>query len=359
VLRKRYYPIYPVLLSVLLLSGCAAGPDFRRPKAPDIASYTTGTPFPAGTEAAPVAGGGPQKLETGRDIPAQWWIVFRSPELDGLIRQALANSPTLAAAQAALRRSREDLNARSGAALYPAVDAGLTASRRQITGAGFGQPNTSFSPFTLYNASVGVSYSLDLFGGTRRELEALRSQVDLRQYLLAGADLALTANIVTAAVKDASLRATIRAASEIADGQARQLEIVERQFQAGAVAKTDVLAQRTQLAQTRALLPPLEKELAQNRHLLAVLSGRFRAARRPSAQPAVLPGPAAARHPGRRVRAARGERGDRRGDGEPVSPDHPERQLRVRGGQDRRPVHGRERGLEPRRGSLPAIVPRR
>jgi len=103
----------------------------------------------------------------------------------------------------------------------------------------------------------------------------LRSQVDLQRYLLTGADIALTANVVTAAVKDASLRATIRATREIAEAEEQQLDIVEKQFKVGAVAITDVLAQRTQLAQTRALIPPLERGAAQNRHLLAVLAGKL------------------------------------------------------------------------------------
>ncbi len=266
--------VYYTIAVAALAGGCSVGPDFHPPGPPAVQGYLE-TALSAETGSAPVAGGAAQRLVPGQEIPAEWWTLFRSPELDGVIRQALAGSPTLAAAQAALAQARENLNATAGTALYPAFDANASASRQQISGAGFGQPNASFNPFTIYNASVNVSYALDLFGGARRELEALRSQVDLQFFLLEGARLTLTANVVTSAVRDASLRARIRATREIADAQAKQLDVVDRQFKAGAAALTDVLAQKTQLAQTLALLPPLEKEAAQNRHLLAALTGRF------------------------------------------------------------------------------------
>jgi NodT family efflux transporter outer membrane factor (OMF) lipoprotein len=210
-------------------------------------------------------------------------MLFHSPKLDEVIKQALADSPTLAAAQAALRQSQEDLKARTGTVFYPQIDAGASASRQKISGAAFGQPDKQFSPFTLYNASVNVSYSLDLFGGARRELEVLSAQVDYQRFRLEAAHLSLAANIVTTAVREASLRAQIQATREIAAAQEQQLVVVERQFQAGAVSKTAVLLQRSQLAQTLAALAPLEKTLSQNRHQLAVLAGR------PPAEAASLP----------------------------------------------------------------------
>jgi NodT family efflux transporter outer membrane factor (OMF) lipoprotein len=167
------------------------------------------------------------------------------------------------------------LNALVGSVLYPKVDASASVTREKISGAAFGQPNARFSPFTLYNASVNVSYALDFFGGARRELEALESQVDVQRFLLEGAYLTITSNIVTTAVKEASLRAQIQSLQEIMAAQQKQFDLVELQFKLGGAARTDVLAQRTQLAQTRATLPPLEKELAQTRYLLAAFAGRL------------------------------------------------------------------------------------
>jgi len=257
------------------LAGCAAvGPNFQQPDPPRAGLYTE-TPLPQATASAPGIGGASQRLVSGADIPEQWWTLFRSDALDRLIRQALADSPNLAAAQATLRQAKENLAAETGARLYPAVDAKASATREKTTGAAFGQPAAGANIFNLYNASVNVSYALDVFGGARRELEALQSLVDYQGFQLEGAYLALSSNIVTAAVREASLRAQIRATQDIISAEQSQLDVVERQFQLGAISRSDVLAQRTQLAQTQASLPPLERDLAKTRHQLAVLAGRF------------------------------------------------------------------------------------
>jgi NodT family efflux transporter outer membrane factor (OMF) lipoprotein len=257
-----------------ILAGCAVGPDFHQPLAPSAKGYTEGSP-PKETVTAQSGDGAAQKFVSGLDIPGQWWTIFRSEPLDRLIRQALADSPSLAAAQATLREAQENLGSRTGAVRYPAVDANLSAVRQQVPGATFGQPNAGNSIFNLFHASVNVSYTLDFFGGGRRELEGLKAQVDYQRFQLEGAYLALTANIVSTAVQEASLREQIRATREILAAQQQQLDLIERRFQLGGATRPDVLAQKAQLAQTLTTLPPLEKELARTRHLLAVLAGKF------------------------------------------------------------------------------------
>jgi NodT family efflux transporter outer membrane factor (OMF) lipoprotein len=269
----RHLTLLHAALVAAALAGCAVGPDYRRPAPPEVASYT-GKELPAETDTAPGVGGGTQRFVPGGEIPAQWWELFRSEALDRWIREALANSPTLDAAEATLRRARETLRARSGE-LLPRVDGNVSASRQKLSGASLGQPDARINPFTLYNASVDVSYTLDLFGKVRRELEALQAQVDYQRFQLEGAYLTLASNIVTAALLEASLRAELKATRYIAATEEEQLAIIEKKFELGGIARTDVLAQRASLAQTRAVLPPLEKRIAQNRHLLAVLAGRF------------------------------------------------------------------------------------
>jgi NodT family efflux transporter outer membrane factor (OMF) lipoprotein len=263
-----------MIASLLPLSfaGCVVGPDFKVPEAPCVNSYTGEEP-PSETASAPGPGGTVQRLLSGREIPAEWWTLFRSKELDLLIRRGLARSPTLQAAEAVLREAQENLSARTGTALFPTVDADAGIERQKISGAAFGEPGRSFSPFTLLNASVSVSYALDLFGGARRELESLLSEVDVQRFSLEGARLSLASNIVTAAISEASVRAQVQALREIVSLQEKELEIVERQLKLGAASGTDVLALRAQLAQTRAALPGLERDLNQVRYQLSVLSG--------------------------------------------------------------------------------------
>jgi NodT family efflux transporter outer membrane factor (OMF) lipoprotein len=248
------------------------GPDYRTPPAPAVDTYTA-TPLPAQTASAPGASGLPQYFATGQDVPSAWWTLFHCEPLDALIREALADSPNVAAAQAALRQARENFQAQSGATTLPAVDAQASATREKINGIAFGNPGFT-EEFNLYNASVNVSYKLDVFGGSRRELEALHAQIDYQQFELQAAYLALSANIVTAAVREASLRAQIEATERIAEDENAQLQLLRQQFDLGGVSRTAVLSQETLLAQTRATLPPLRQSLDQVRHQLAVLSGK-------------------------------------------------------------------------------------
>jgi NodT family efflux transporter outer membrane factor (OMF) lipoprotein len=99
--------------------------------------------------------------------------------------------------------------------------------------------------------------------------------VEYQRFQLEGAWLTLTANLVTTAVQEAGLRAQILATGEIVAAEERQLALIEQRFRLGGGSRPDVLAQQAQLAQTLATVPPLEKQLAQTRHRMALLAGTF------------------------------------------------------------------------------------
>ncbi|MCG5261545.1 ABC transporter permease [Cupriavidus gilardii] len=267
----------PLAGAAALLAGCAVGPDFVAPPAPDSARYGA-APLPSATTSAPTSvsmrHGQAQHLVDGADVPAQWWSLFGSAALDSAIRTALANSPTLAEAQASLERARHDYAAAAGIAQWPAIDARLDAARQQVNIESMGI--TAFPsppPFTLYGASVRVSYVLDLFGAQRRELEGLRAAVDFQRYELEAARLSLAANVATAAIREASLRAQIEDTEALIDAQRRQLAIVEQGVALGGTAGVEAERQRGELAQTEALLPGLSRQLAATRHQLAIYLG--------------------------------------------------------------------------------------
>ncbi len=249
------------------------GPDFQRPAPPSVKAYTK-SPLPGHSISPEADDGISQKLLEGRDIPAQWWTLFHSPALNHLVEQALKSNPSLEAAQATLRQAQENVYAAQGT-LYPSVNANGSAARQKFVGAQFGQPSFPGSIFSLYGASVSVSYGVDLFGGARRTLETMGAQAEFENFQLEGAYLTLTSNVVTTAVQEASLRAQIAATREIIDSESQLLDILERQFDVGAVPITSVLAQKTALAQTQASLPVLEKQLAQIRNQLGTLAGYF------------------------------------------------------------------------------------
>jgi NodT family efflux transporter outer membrane factor (OMF) lipoprotein len=261
------------LVAAAAISACAVGPDFHSPAAPATAHYTRG-PEPAETVASAGTSGAAQTFSPERDIPAEWWTLFHSGALDELVRQALAESPSVQAARATLLSAVETYKAERGGLLLPAVDGTASATRERVPGAVFGQPSAPAFIYNLFDASVGVTYRLDLFGASRRQIEALHAQADYERWELEAAYLALSANVVTTAVNIASLHAQIGVVNEIAASQRDQLKVVQRQFDAGATSRSNVLAQQTQVAVTESQLPALEKQLAQAQHRLAVLAGR-------------------------------------------------------------------------------------
>jgi NodT family efflux transporter outer membrane factor (OMF) lipoprotein len=260
-------------LALSVLAGCAAGPNFHSPAPPATEHYTR-SPEPMSTVASPGRSGGPQTLSTGRDIPADWWTLFHSQPLDQLMRAALADSPTVQAASAVLVNAALSYKAQRGALLLPGLDAQASATREREPGAVVGEPQIPAFIFNVFDASVNVSYRLDLFGASRRQLEALRAQTDYERYELEAARLTLADNIVTTAVNIASLHAQISALTDIVASERDQLKVVQRQFDVGGASRSDVLAQQTQVAQSEAQLPGLEKQLYQAQHRLAVLAGR-------------------------------------------------------------------------------------
>ena len=266
------------LLAAILLMGCSVGPDFMRPQAPTGDRFTA-DPLPAQTTSAKTAGGAAQHFAVGRDIPGEWWALFHSPALDALIKEALQSNPDLAAADAALRQARELRKAGEGA-FFPLVQTSFSASRSK-TGASLSPATASGALyFNQYTGQLSVSYVLDVFGGTRRTVEGLAAQEQAQRFQLEAAYLTLTSGLVAAVIGEAELRDQIGATEEIIRIQRESLGIVQRQLTLGQVAGADVAAQEAALAQAEATLPPLRKQLAQQRDLIAVMVGHV-----PSDQP--------------------------------------------------------------------------
>ncbi len=257
------------LTAAELLAGCAVGPNFVRPESPKVKGYLAGA-TPAGTDAAE---GQAQSFVMGKKLAADWWRLFRCPRLDALMTEALAKNPTVLAAQASLRQSQASLRAGYGV-FFPQAAANLGASNQQWNPAAVGQSGSG-SNFNLFTLSASVSYTLDIFGGQRRAVEALRAQVDAQHASVLGAYLMLSANIVNTAIAQAAYRAEVRATQELFNLEDEQVRMTMVQAEAGTVPYANVLSLKTQAESTRALVPPLEQKADQAEHLLATLSGRM------------------------------------------------------------------------------------
>lgn len=283
------------LLVLLAFTGCAAGPDFKRPSAPAANGYAPGNPVPKATSSAPVLAGESQRFNPAADIPFDWWTLFQSQQLNTLVIRAFKANPSIESAQAALRQAREYVTAQQGF-FYPTVGASYTPSRNKLAGnmggnspgvQGNGSVIQTYSnpagpaPFNgpaYYNfhvAQLTVGYVPDVFGLNRRQVESAQAQMNAQKLQLEATYITLASNVVAAAIQEASLRAQLAAMEEIIDSNRETLVILRDQLKLGYVSGMEVAAQESALAFAEQSAIPLRKQLEQTRDLIRALAGNF------------------------------------------------------------------------------------
>lgn len=262
-----------MVMASSLLAGCAVGPDFKRPAAPEVDHYTA-HPITETVASANVAGGEAQRFASGAQIPGDWWTLFHSQPLNELIEQSLANNHDLKAAQAALSAARENVLAQRGT-YYPSVTASFSATRQKQAGTIAPTPSSNAFQYNLFTPQVSVSYVPDIFGLNRRTVESAQAQEQAVRFQTIATQITLSTNVVAVAVQLAALQSQVDATRELIDLNTHMVKILRDQVAKGYASGLDLAAQESQLEQTRATLPPLLKQLEQQRDLLAVLVGRF------------------------------------------------------------------------------------
>jgi len=273
ILRPPNLTRFMVPFASLVLAGCAVGPNFKKPDAPDEAGYSQ-KPLVNPQGAVGAQGGKLQAFVPGADIPVQWWTLFHSKALNSLVESSIKANPNIKAAQDALLQAREAKSAQVGA-YWPQISGGYAATR--------GKTSVQISPVTstpalyynIFEPQLNVTFVPDVFGLNRRTVESLQAQAEMQRFALEMTYITLTANVVTAAIQEASLRGQVRATQREIDESKRMLAILKKQLAVGYAAGLDVAAQEAQLAAVAATLPPLVKQLAQQRDLVAVLAGKF------------------------------------------------------------------------------------
>jgi NodT family efflux transporter outer membrane factor (OMF) lipoprotein len=213
-------------------------------------------------------------LVDGKDIPGEWWILFHSKPLNDLIERALKVNPDLKAAQAALLVARENVLAQRGF-YYPSVTGSLTVTRARTAEDLSPILSANIQNYSLYTPQVSVSYVPDVFGLNRRTVESLAAQAQQARFVLIATHITLSSNVAAGAIQEASLRAQIAATDELITINTDMLKILREQYHKGYASELDVAAQESQLAQVVATMPPMMKQLAEQRDALAVLAGGF------------------------------------------------------------------------------------
>lgn len=278
-------PRLSALLVSTLLAGCAVGPDFHKPEAPDAQGYTVAPLRPQ--TATDLPGGAAQSFAAGQDVSAQWWKAFQSPALDALIDRAFKANPNIDAARATLAQAQELVYAQRGF-FFPNAQISYSPSRIKVSGntAGANAPGpqgdgTVIAPsvpgapviYNFHTAQLTVGFAPDVLGGNRRAVESLQAQADAQRFALEAARVTLATNLTAAAIQEASLRAQIEAVQRMVEINTKGLDILRRQQAVGYASGLDVATQETALAQAQQALPPLTRQLEQTRNLIRVLVG--------------------------------------------------------------------------------------
>lgn len=258
-----------------LLSACAAvGPNYSPPAAPEAKGYVM-----AGDE----PNTGALQAAVGAKVVAEWWTLYHSPNLDQLVREAIANNRSLEAARARLAAARAEIDAQSG--LFSAdVNASFKRERANLNAFSGGAFSASSLPgglsfptnpeFNLYSVGPSVSYNLDLFGAKRRQVESLKAQAEAQARELDAAYLSLTGKVVEQALTIADATVQIRALSDIGDSDTADLDMLRQAQKAGGATAADVAEAEATLAQDQAMIPAQKQRLAAARHRMAILIGK-------------------------------------------------------------------------------------
>jgi NodT family efflux transporter outer membrane factor (OMF) lipoprotein len=258
-------PLCVSALAALLCSCAAVGPDFATPAPPPASAYT------APGEAAPA------QAAVGAALAADWWSLFRSPEIDAVVKEAAAGNPSLQAARERLGQARETVLANPGP-LQGELTAGAQREHINLAGYGFsGFPGIGAIPnptVNLYSVGASVRYGFDLWGARRREVETRQARAEAQAAELDAAYLTLTGQVVTQSLTIASMKAQIEAAEELGREDQALVDLSGKAVQGGSGTQLDIVTAQAQLAADEATIPAMRQQLAVARHALALLVGR-------------------------------------------------------------------------------------
>lgn len=261
----RYPPL--LILTALVLAGCAVGPEYERSDVRVPAQFKEATLSPEAARQWKAAQ--PQDaLSRG-----QWWRIFNDPALNALQEQAEAANQDLKAAAARVRQARA-LQQNAESDRYPSVDAGFGPNRQRISGASQGLPDDApATTRTLWRAQVGASYEADLFGRVASEVDAATADAEQSAALFESVKLALQADVAQAYFTIRRLDAERELYERTVSLRRETLALVEQRHREGEISELDVARSRSALSSAQSEALGIERERAVAEHALTTLLG--------------------------------------------------------------------------------------
>lgn len=259
-----------LLLSVLVLAGCAVGPDYRRPEIDVGAAYRQ-----AEVAVDPAVNAGWVQAAPGATaLRPDWWVLYGDSVLSTLMQSLQTQNLDIQLAEARYRQAQASLqSARSG--LFPTVGSNVSAERSG-SGSGGGQSGVSGGSGVGNNYALGasVSWELDLWGRVRRSVESSQAALDASAADIDAARLSMQSTLAQTYFSARVTDAEIRLMEQTVQAYERSLRMTQNRYDAGVAMQADVAASRTQLENARTQLLSLQRQRAQLEHAMAVLLGQ-------------------------------------------------------------------------------------
>src|SRR5450756_1762799 len=266
-----------LMVAAVLLSGCAVGPDYRAP----VVS------FPARWSSDQT------RQASGPVRPSHWWSRLNDPLLDALIDEATASNLDVATSKAKIREARFSMQ-QTTAGLFPSVTGSGSATRNKSGTSTVGNDSivSGGDPYNQFQAGFDSSWELDLFGGTRRGVEAATRNLEASEDDLQATLLTLVGDVASYYVDARGYQARIALARRTAASQRETAELTRTKFEAGSASAVDAAKAVAQASSTEANVPSYEAAYASDVHRLGILLGREpMALTQALARPAPIPTP--------------------------------------------------------------------
>jgi len=266
------------VLATLALAACTVGPNYHPPATPTPPAYQEAVGLPAASQQTP-------------DLTA-WWSQFHDPTLDSLVARALAGNLDVATAASKIRQAREQIIV-AGAPLWPQLQGTASANNTMLSkNAGFSQLAGAFggaggsggagakgiglpgTDFTTYSVGFDASWEVDLFGQTRRGVEAARGRAEAQVWSLRDTQVSVASEVALDYLTLRAVQQQIAVAEQEVDRQKQLFALIESRRQAGFDTRLETSQQRTQLAAALATIPTLEAQARAQIHALGVLTGQ-------------------------------------------------------------------------------------
>ena len=261
-MTSRLLKLAPLLLSGLLLSACAIGPDYQRPESAAAADYKEAAGWTRANPSDALARGA-------------WWELYGDAQLNGLVEKLNSSNQTVAQSEAQFRQAQALVRSARGAFL-PSADLSVGKTR---SSQGTGSSNSSLTSSSsgirdTLNAQVGVSWEADVWGKLRRGLEANEASAEASLADLAAMRLSQQSELVQNYLQLRVIEEQKRLLQATVEAYQRSLKMSENQYKAGISGKDAVAQAQTQLRNTQANMIDLIWQRAQFENAIAVLTGQ-------------------------------------------------------------------------------------